>query len=140
MKVGFFVPEKGVMVEVEEAQFAAGWVSIMSTQLSALWKSGKHRLPSPYWCAWEGKEVSVFSLDGLLPPEDVLNAAEAAAFWNRDDRFASCAGKDLGVERLFGYRSRRWDHDSSDGDGACSLYYAGGVPGREPWIFRLASQ
>ena len=83
MKAGFFVPEKGVMVEVEKVKFSRDQGIIAAAQMRALWASGKHRMPSSYWCMWEGKDLSLFPLAGGLPPEDVLNAAEAAAFWNQ---------------------------------------------------------
>ena len=83
MKVGFFVPEKGVMVEVEKVDFSREHGVIAAAQMTALWRTGKHRLPSPYWCMWEGKDISVFPLSGVAPSEDVLNFAKAAAFWNQ---------------------------------------------------------
>lgn len=83
MKVGFFVPEKGVMVEVEKVDFSRSDAAAAAVQMRQMYLSGKHRMPSPYWCAWHGDTFSFFQLGEGMPSEDVMNAAKAASFWNK---------------------------------------------------------
>jgi len=83
MKVGFFDPKKGNMVEVEDAEFSSLFVSTTAMQLTAMWKTGKHKMPSRVWCAWDGQEdFRLFMLDGSLPTESMANRAfEASGRW-----------------------------------------------------------
>lgn len=80
MKAGFFVPEKNAMVEVESVDFSRSEGAIACAQMRALWATGKHRLPSACWCMWDDDNFSFFYLDQGFPPEQVMNAAKAAAF------------------------------------------------------------
>jgi hypothetical protein len=79
MKAGFFVPEKGVMVEVETVDFSRSQGAIACAQMRVLWASGKHRLPSACWCMWDEEDFSFFYLAEGFPSEDLLNAAKVAA-------------------------------------------------------------
>jgi hypothetical protein len=53
MKCGFFDLEKGSMVEVEESEFSRHMGELVAMQLKTLWESGRHCMPSPYWCMWD---------------------------------------------------------------------------------------
>lgn len=83
MKVGFFVPAKGVMVEVEKVNFSKQECVLAAMQMRKIFASGKHRFPSDLWCAWKGKDFSVFPLSKGMPKQEDLDAAQAAAFWNQ---------------------------------------------------------
>jgi hypothetical protein len=83
MKVGFFDPKKGDMVEVEDAEFSSLFVSTTALQLSTMWQSGKHKMPSRIWCAWYGQDdFRIFMLDGSLPTQSIADRAlDASARW-----------------------------------------------------------
>jgi hypothetical protein len=78
MKCGFFDVEKGVMVEVEEWESSRELGAVTAASLKALWMSGKHRLPSPYWCLWDDDRVSVFPLLPGFPDQGLLDRASVA--------------------------------------------------------------
>lgn len=79
MKCGFFDPKKGVMLEVEDAPFSREIAASAAGQMRLLWKSGKHRLPSPYWCVWDDDKFSFFPLTSGIPSEELMDSAKAAA-------------------------------------------------------------
>lgn len=83
MKFGFFDVKKGDMVEVEDAEFSSLFVTTTALQLSAMWQSGKHKLPSRIWCAWEGQDdFRIFMLDRSLPKQSTADRAfEASGRW-----------------------------------------------------------
>lgn len=71
LQVGFYDKVGDVMVEVERFPKGLDVARTTSLQLTMLWASGKHRLPSPYWVAWDNSKhvLSVFALDGDVPDE-----------------------------------------------------------------------
>ncbi len=74
LKVGFFDLSKGSMVQVEFWPDSVELARITAGQLTALYQSGRHRLPSPIWCLWNKNEVaSVFLLDEKPRDEEFLN-------------------------------------------------------------------
>lgn len=61
----FYDPKKDRLVQVEAVTFGRQQMTLTALQLTALWESGRHRLPSPYWVCWSGGEDrgSIFLLD-----------------------------------------------------------------------------
>ncbi|VVE55599.1 hypothetical protein [Pandoraea fibrosis] len=72
LKVGFYDAVKGQMVQVEEFKSGIDFARMASLELTKLWQSGRHSLPSMYWVAWDnGKSIcSIFVLDGVSFPEE----------------------------------------------------------------------
>ena len=74
MKVGFYESKKHRMVEVEPWTEGLELARVASAHMTALFESGRHRLPSPIWCLWDGADVcSVFLLDGKSRSEQFLD-------------------------------------------------------------------
>jgi len=74
MKCGFYDLKKRQMVEVEEWPDSLQSARVASAHMTALYLSGRHRMPSPIWCLWDGEDVnSIFLLDQKPRKEEVLN-------------------------------------------------------------------
>lgn len=74
MKCGFYDLKKCRMVEVEEWTESLQMARVASVHMTSLFASGRHKLPSPIWCVWDGAEVnSVFLLDEKIREEEFLN-------------------------------------------------------------------
>lgn len=78
MKVGFFDAKKGAMVAVEDWDDTRSAAQVTAVHMTALYKTGRHRMPSAIWCVWDDETTSIFPLGGGFPSEDLLNRAEAA--------------------------------------------------------------
>jgi hypothetical protein len=78
MKVGFFDVKTGVLLAVEDWNDSRSVAQVTAVQMTALFKSGRHRMPSPIWCVWDEETTSIFPLDGNIPSENLLNRVEAA--------------------------------------------------------------
>lgn len=73
MKVGFYDAKKHRMVEVEPWEEDLQNARTSSVLMTQLFESGRHRLPSPIWCLWDGADVcSVFLLDKKNRSEQFL--------------------------------------------------------------------
>lgn len=69
MKVGFYHPKERIMYAVEQWNATASHVPDAAQRLGRIYRSGKHWMPSPFWCIW-GNEygVKIFSLSGESLP------------------------------------------------------------------------
>lgn len=76
ISVGFYDEQAHRMVEVE--RWDGSWTDarITSVKLTAIYQSGKHRLPSPVWCVWDEEDSSLFMLDEKFRDEDYCNKVE----------------------------------------------------------------
>ena len=73
MKVGFYDAKKHRMLEVEPWEEDLQHARASSVLMTQLFESGRHRLPSPIWCLWDGADVcSVFFLDSKNRSEQFL--------------------------------------------------------------------
>lgn len=73
MKVGFYDSKKHRMVEVEPWNESLELARVASAHMTALFESGRHWLPSPIWCSWDGADIcSVFLLDSKGRSEQFL--------------------------------------------------------------------
>ena len=64
MKVGFYDAKKHQMVAVEPWTESIHLARITAAHMTSLWQSGRHKMPSPIWCVWDGQEdCSIFLLD-----------------------------------------------------------------------------
>ena len=73
IKVGFYNPKTDSMVAVEEWPDSIQKARATSVYMTSLYKSGRHKMPSPFWCVWNQKEfASIFPLDGSQPDEAFL--------------------------------------------------------------------
>jgi hypothetical protein len=80
MKVGFYNDKTHTMVAVEP--WDLGWEKARYTgvMLSSMYQSGRHRMPSPWWCAWDDDNFSIFDLADSQPKESAaLDSIEALA-------------------------------------------------------------
>ena len=74
LKVGFYDAATDSMVAVEHWEGNIHTARFSSEHLSDLYKSGRHRMPSPIWCVWNKKEhASIFTLDDKPRDEAFLN-------------------------------------------------------------------
>ncbi len=74
MKVGFYDVKKRCMVSVEPWKFTMTDARIAAAQMTLMFSTGHHRLPSPIWCVWDGgKERSIFLLDEKPRPSSFLD-------------------------------------------------------------------
>ena len=74
LKVGFYDLLTGSMVEIEEWEESIEMARLSSVQMSAMYQSGRHRMPSPVWCVWNKEEfASIFLLDESVRDEAFLN-------------------------------------------------------------------
>lgn len=74
MKCGFYDLKTCQMVEVEDWPDSLQVARVASTHMTALFQSGRHRMPSPIWCVWDGADVnSVFLLDHKPRTEEFLD-------------------------------------------------------------------
>lgn len=65
--VAFFDLEKKELVEVETISTTPEGITMSGVQLTALFESGKHRLPSSVWLSFDLKDqLRVFFLDGVM--------------------------------------------------------------------------
>jgi hypothetical protein len=71
MQAAFYDLKKDRLVQVEAVTFGAQQMAMTALQLTALWESGAHCLPSPYWVCWDKGEDrgSIFLLDAHRQPE-----------------------------------------------------------------------
>ncbi len=74
LKVGFYDLATGSMVAVEEWTESIDLARATSVHMAAMYKTGRHRMPSPIWCVWNQKEhASIFTLDDKPRDEAFLN-------------------------------------------------------------------
>jgi hypothetical protein len=74
LKVGFYDASTDSMVSVEEWPGSIHVARASSVQMSLLYQSGRHRMPSPIWCVWNQKDhASIFTLDDKPRDEAFLN-------------------------------------------------------------------
>lgn len=76
LQVAFYDPRTDKIVSQEPFGSDIQEARLASCGLTALWASGRHRMPSPYWVAWDHDEdiFSVFLLDqNRVPKEKTLN-------------------------------------------------------------------
>lgn len=86
MFVGFYDKGKGRLIAVESVDITIESARLVSMELSILWKSRKHRLPSSIWCVWSSMTdidsadsvFSIFALDLSPPSYTVCRGVEAA--------------------------------------------------------------
>jgi len=63
MNVGFYDKKRHSMVAVEPWTEDIQTARFASVKLSAIYQSGRHRMPSPVWCVWDEENASIFFLD-----------------------------------------------------------------------------
>lgn len=74
IKVGFYHLVNQCMLEVEEWQGSISMARASSVTMSAMYQTGRHRMPSPVWCVWNQKDyASIFLLDQKPRDEAFLN-------------------------------------------------------------------
>jgi hypothetical protein len=74
LMVGFYDAKTDSMVAVEEWPDSIHMARFSSVDMSILYKSGRHRMPSSIWCVWNKKEhASIFTLDDKPRDEAFLN-------------------------------------------------------------------
>jgi len=74
LKVGFYDSATDSMVAVEEWPGSIHIARFSSVQMSAMYQTGRHTMPSPVWCVWNQKEhASIFLLDEKPRDEAFLN-------------------------------------------------------------------
>lgn len=74
LKVGFYDLLTHSMVEVEEWPGSIHIARASSIQMAALYRSGRHRMPSPIWCVWNKNDHAlIFTLDDKPRDEAFLN-------------------------------------------------------------------
>jgi hypothetical protein len=74
LKVGFYDLATDSMVEVEEWTESIELARVASVHMALMFKSVRHRMPSPVWCVWNQKEfASIFLLDDKPRDEAFLN-------------------------------------------------------------------
>lgn len=74
LKVGFYDVLTDSMVAIEHWPESIHMARFSAVQMSDLYKSGRHRMPSPIWCVWNKKEhASIFTLDDKPRDEAFLN-------------------------------------------------------------------
>jgi hypothetical protein len=74
MKCGFYDSKTRCMVAVEDWAESLQVARSTSLMMTSLYLTGRHRLPSPIWCVWDGADVSsVFLLDNKMRSEEFLN-------------------------------------------------------------------
>ena len=74
IKVGFYVERDDRMVEVEDWPDTIEVARATMVKMAAMYQSGRHRMPSPVWCAWNQKEfASIFFLDDKVRGEAFCN-------------------------------------------------------------------
>ena len=73
MKVGFYDKKKHAMVDVEVWTDGIELARASSVHMAGIYKTGKHRMPSPIWCVWDETEhASIFFLDQKPSSDQVL--------------------------------------------------------------------
>lgn len=78
MRVGFYDAKKHRMVEVEPWTESMELARLTSAHLTGLWRSGRHKLPSPVWCVWDPQgECSIFLLDEVSRKTEFFDQVEA---------------------------------------------------------------
>jgi len=76
IKVGFYDAKNDQMLSVEPWEASKADANVSAVHLAALYQSGRHRLPSPLWCLWDGDDLaSVYFLDKGDPDQSVLDKA-----------------------------------------------------------------
>lgn len=74
MKCGFYNPQTRSMVAVEDFPESLDVARFTSLQMTALYLSRRHRLPSPVWCVWNGTDIeSIFLLDNKMRSQEFLD-------------------------------------------------------------------
>lgn len=76
MKVAFYHRERDYLVEVEAWDGTVLDARLAAVHLKSLYQTGSHRMPSPFWVAWqepiEGEWAGVYVLD-----DDLVDMTEA---------------------------------------------------------------
>jgi hypothetical protein len=71
MKVGFYDVKNRCMTHVEQLNLSIDDARFTAAQMTGLFLSGRHCLPSPVWCVWDASDIrSIFLLDELPRPAD----------------------------------------------------------------------